>query len=1347
MNPRDNLLLLRDGVPRVEELNEVVIDKFGHAKKGRKGSRKSLYGEDGTSSIGSSVTDGLTEGSKLDSNGLIHGLQQRKISISLTDSKLNEMKSPNDENLKYQGGRNLSLLKDDGEKMLGNLKQSLYRKKDDFTPQTSSESVKRRIPEEIKTRELKNIFNEGSEKAGTVLTDNSAGYEENQPSTSQAKGNDEVRANWLAQKPRGVKRGNNPEEWQEILHHRLTQELVEREIKQLINEKERDENHHEDEDDSIAERFDENWATQDKVSKKTSVDLRSDGILSRPITTPEAGVNGNGSLTIPSDTSANTTDSIDMKTFLQNHNEDIGEDFEEDRFSVSPSESVSSIDLRLHSEADEIYRLRYFSSNQSKNDLPLPEEEERGSVYPPPVYFEDSSGDTANTVTLSKQDLSMTRPLSPDSLISQDDFVKPPISTSNIDRDALLFHQMQMARAQAHAGSLASLDSVQSAPMHTSRRDIFPQARTSSHSIEVLVNIGEGEEDDRKKERSSSSQGLGRSLSGTIGYRYGSIDHSQSGSSSTITGSSVANLNSVKTPEFVDNESSHQSSRSSQERIKYSHFVNESKSMHAQLEDSFHKKAAINNKDEDDDDDDDRNTLVGDNDVDDIANLKDVEIEDADKDYLKDFMEKKNGPLQLQNYNEVSTVPSVELLDSSASSHPPEDDKYASNDSDSDESIGNVSLGDGYTAIEFPTNIDRNGSMSMLNILESESEDYPEIFAKMRAYEQGSNIALRRSLKSFKRQNEKIHHGRSNVIFGSQQKSTRPSQGPIENSKITKTDKTLSTSSTMGESDRDLSEHSNNGDYEDIDELKVKLSEIKAKQESLETFVGDMNLYEEMQYSPTDPGHHTTMPVESPTADQPTEEDIDALYAKVNKIKMQKIRGDSSSKANMDGLLLLEHTTISDSTNFEDEAKPPLPPRFTPEGMETLKNEEEEIFLSASDLLPKRTPPPPIPIKPANGFPKIKRRSPTESDKSKSQLHTQTSLEGYTQFGQRTAHKNQVHSLSQDSTTFNTPISTPVMASKLSNGVHDSVNAESKSKTFKSPGNKSPPQQSVMKEQEHQSGTKTLTEIRTSSSVRKPLSPHLNTAKADVPPRARSKSPSIFPPPKYEEQRNSNPPPPLPPKKPYFKTNIQPTTRQPSSRPHFPLKPQVETQHPQHSKQQEQYQQLHQHQQLQQPNSQENSNLLASLPHQDTVPFSTFHPQRTSAPPAPKPRLSKKSSNPPSIPQTSSNQMSSTNFAQPSRFLEPLPVINQPIRPERVHLPPGGTHIAFPHVEDNGDDEFDNSVLSAHELYPDSHFPGSSYLPSSAKYPVGTSHLPSNADMAAAASKLPTQRSVIITYL
>ena len=109
--------------------------------------------------------------------------------------------------------------------------------------------------------------------------------------------------------------------------------------------------------------------------------------------------------------------------------------------------------------------------------------------------------------------------------------------------------------------------------------------------------------------------------------------------------------------------------------------------------------------------------------------------------------------------------------------------------------------------------------------------------------------------------------------------------------------------------------------------------------------------------------------------------------------------------------------------------------------------------------------------------------------------------------------------------------------------------------------------------------------------------------------------------------------------------------------------------------------------------------------------------------------------------------MSSTNFAQLSRVLEPLHVTNQPIRPERVHLPLGGTHIAFPHVEDNGDDEFDNSVLSAHELYPDSHFPGCSYVPSSAKYPVSTSHLPSNADMATSASKLPTQRSVIITYL
>lgn len=58
---------------------------------------------------------------------------------------------------------------------------------------------------------------------------------------------------------------------------------------------------------------------------------------------------------------------------------------------------------------------------------------------------------------------------------------------ATIDRDAIFFHHMQMARAQS--GSNASLTSIQSDPMYASVREVFhPAPQTSSRSIEVLVN-------------------------------------------------------------------------------------------------------------------------------------------------------------------------------------------------------------------------------------------------------------------------------------------------------------------------------------------------------------------------------------------------------------------------------------------------------------------------------------------------------------------------------------------------------------------------------------------------------------------------------------------------------------------------------------------------------------------------------------------------------------------------------------------------------------------------------------------------------------------------------------------
>ncbi|GFR82039.1 PH domain leucine-rich repeat-containing protein phosphatase 1 [Elysia marginata] len=1397
LNPRDNLLLLRDGVPRVEELNEVIIDKFGHAKKGRRGSRKALHNEDGTSSGGGSVIDGLAVVSRHDSKITVHGHERREIAPALTDSKLNALVSDNVERSQDQRQRN-QLPMTDVIEVAGNSQQIHYRKKNMSSPQTSSESVKRRIQEEIKTREIKNIFNEGSEKVSDVHKKNSALNGENQLLHSRLTEDEKTPVNWLAQKPRDVRKGNNPEEWQELLHQRLTQELVDREIKKMINERDSHNIHDMDnfKDSSLTNGGSTNWATQEKVSKKTAVGFSSDGIFSRPITRPEAevsqaqsvedrfvtlsGTDGTGTLL-----HANSSDSIgsevirmvehspesysseEVSDFSYNKREqvdgsehsmldqnvELDEDFEEDRFSVSPSESVSSIDLRLNNEADEIYRLRYFNPHHSKSDLQGSQENGIGSVYPPPTHFEDSGDGITDKNMFSNQETLMARPLSPDSLISQDDFVKPPISTVNIDRDALLFHQMQMARAQAHAGSVASLDSVQSAPMHTnSRRDIFPQVRTSSHSIEVLVNIGEGEEGNRNMDRSSSSQLIEATSSGLVGRGWGSNDPSKSVSSSTITGGSSTNIEFVKQLEHVQRESSHQLSRSSQDKLRYNHI---SKDMPSRVEDSLKPtKSDTTEKYEEDEDDEDRNTLVGDNDSDDIANLEDLEKYDENENCKSN---KEREVLPLANQDKVSTRSSVHVPQPPIPPTVLGDNAYESNDSDSDESIGNVSLGDGYTAIEFPTNVDRNGSLSMLNVLESESEDYPELLTKTKFHDHSSKSVLRRSLQDLDKRKYKMRHGSHTILFGSQQHGMSAPQAPKETLRTEKDDPTISPSSVIPEKDPGDMELHGNSDYEDIDEFKEDRPGAEIQLKCPENFVDDMNLYEEMQYSPTASEPAQTAQLETPPTEKPTEEDIDALYAKVNKIKMQKIRRDSTKKNNMSDLLLLDHTNVSNSMrhlpeNKTSELSPPsLPARFTPEGMEASNDEEEEIFISASDLLPKLPPRPPLPAKSANGFPKTKRLSSVENNTNRTQPNHNSSKESYTDSTRRSpSQAYPVHNSSQESTPFHTPKSSPVPATKITNKMQNHAAFENKSKSLKSHSHKPPSPQSAIREHTHLSETQPTPVIPTLSRIKKQPSAEATVGRADLQMNSRSESPTEFMPHTSKDHRNSRPPPPLPPKKPYINSNVKSAPHMQPSRPPFPLKPHLQQQQ-QQQQQQLNKRQIHQ-QHLKRPNSSHISHPPVSQPHQDTHGLSTFHGsqdrnhQRLIAPPAPKPRLSKKASYPPPVPQPPPNPMSSTNFTQSVRLTDPLPFRSQP-RSERPALPPGGTYITFPHVDENADDDVDNSVLSAHELYPDAHFPGSSYLSNSSEYPVGTSHLPSQIDMSAAASRLPTQRSIIITYL
>ena len=57
----------------------------------------------------------------------------------------------------------------------------------------------------------------------------------------------------------------------------------------------------------------------------------------------------------------------------------------------------------------------------------------------------------------------------------------------NVDRDAVLFHQMQLTRSKSHHISTDSIDSTQSDPAYRSVKEISEAPKSSSHSIEVLL--------------------------------------------------------------------------------------------------------------------------------------------------------------------------------------------------------------------------------------------------------------------------------------------------------------------------------------------------------------------------------------------------------------------------------------------------------------------------------------------------------------------------------------------------------------------------------------------------------------------------------------------------------------------------------------------------------------------------------------------------------------------------------------------------------------------------------------------------------------------------------------------
>ncbi|XP_053401154.1 PH domain leucine-rich repeat-containing protein phosphatase 2-like isoform X2 [Mercenaria mercenaria] len=57
----------------------------------------------------------------------------------------------------------------------------------------------------------------------------------------------------------------------------------------------------------------------------------------------------------------------------------------------------------------------------------------------------------------------------------------------NVDRDAILFHNMQLSRHKSHNMSSNSIDSIQSDPAYASVKEMMKDKKSSSHSIEVLL--------------------------------------------------------------------------------------------------------------------------------------------------------------------------------------------------------------------------------------------------------------------------------------------------------------------------------------------------------------------------------------------------------------------------------------------------------------------------------------------------------------------------------------------------------------------------------------------------------------------------------------------------------------------------------------------------------------------------------------------------------------------------------------------------------------------------------------------------------------------------------------------
>lgn len=867
LSQRNNLLHLRDGVPKDANVDGLIIDKAGHVKnKKQRSSRKQLLeasSSDKSSLHSSNSSSHLKDSLEIESSFELHPF--------LKDiNRLHMLSSDSDENQPQSPSPGLNGSHDETHH---------YRKKNEKNDMVAA--LRKRITEDLKARELKTTFEIEMKEDSSRTHLNEPEDDNDEDIFVHAK---DLEANWIASR---VKKHTpeNPKEWESQLKERLEHEILTKELKAATEHDSHAEN-----ETSLRSNVENknNWTTI-SVGEKTLDDIvhNTPRIFSDPINKvkrfalpPEPTqdklhskeTQNNDAWSSPSqsedclpsdllhmmDHSSHSRmpvhQRIPMEEMNLNHIKSIPE---EEILSLSPSESVSSIDVKLHDEAEEIYQMRHMSfentideSNDNDNTFEYTDFRDKTNVNDEGEHI-------------------VRRPLSPDSIISLDDFVKPPIDNSNIDRDALLFHQMQMARAQAHAGSNASLDTVQSAPIHATFRDLVADVRASSHSIEVLVNIGVEKQDHLQQKLSLDDVG----------------------STSTLIGSQVKLPSSLKDVTFPRTKK--RSLRSGKESS--GRFRSKAKS-------SVERKGNVNdnnNNVEDniqDDDDSEKDTLVGDHS--DIANLNDL---------LDESCNDENQLLRV-------SYP-----------HPgEEEDEDPADDNDgntSDDSIGNVSLEDGYDAFEFPTQ-NKRVTLSMNNILQSDYMDIDLIKSK-----------------------DQTKASRDDVV--------NKANSVIENNGNNDDDDV-----DVKLSDEEID------DYEDID-ADFSKSIGSQNKDSDDHYADDIDPYEIVQCETIEDIKNENKKVEKNNENVPTEQDIDALYAKVNKIKLKKLLAEGNGDEEYFLNFIPEFTSDSNrkSSNHSRnnsgknlDAHPK--PLFKSNGRNVLhsyssvdsSDEEREIFITSTDI-------------------------------------------------------------------------------------------------------------------------------------------------------------------------------------------------------------------------------------------------------------------------------------------------------------------------------------------------------------------------------------------------------------